>query len=98
VRAHPLERPADWLPAREALERILAAISPLPGEMVHLGDALERVLAQPIVSPIDQPPWTNSGMDGFACRAQDIQDASAADPRLLRSRRARSAQASACAS
>ena len=84
MRAHPLDRPADWLLAREALERILASLAPLPAEQVPLADALGRVLAEPIVSPIDQPPWTNSGMDGFACRARDVEGAAAADPRLLR--------------
>ncbi len=80
----PRERPADWLLAGEALERILATLAPLPPERVPLADALGRVLAETVVSPIDQPPWTNSGMDGFACRAQDVSGASTASPRPLR--------------
>ncbi|HEX9108366.1 MAG TPA: gephyrin-like molybdotransferase Glp, partial [Longimicrobiales bacterium] len=80
----PLDRPADWLTVREALDRILAAIQPLPTERVPLLESLGRVLAEPIVSPIDQPPWTNSGMDGFACRAEDIRGATPEHPRLLR--------------
>ncbi len=80
----PLDRPADWLSVREALDRILGALGPLGAEAVPLPDALGRVLAEPIVSPIDQPPWTNSGMDGFACRAEDVRGATAAEPRLLR--------------
>ncbi len=83
-RGSPLDRPADWLTAHEALERILATLRPLPPERVPLADALGRVLAEPIVSPIDQPPWTNSGMDGYACQAEDVAGASAENPRILR--------------
>lgn len=80
----PRERPADWLTARDALERILATLRPLPPERVPLAEALGRVLAETVVSPVDQPPWTNSGMDGFACRAEDVAGAAPAAPRLLR--------------
>lgn len=80
----PLERHADWLTAAEALERILARLRPLPVEQVALGDALHRTLAEPVVSPIDQPPWTNSAMDGFACRAEDVRGALREHPRVLR--------------
>ncbi len=82
--ASPLDRPADWLAAGEALERILATLQPLPPERVALPDALGRILAETVVSPVDQPPWTNSGMDGFACRAEDVAGASAETPRVLR--------------
>ncbi len=82
-RGSPLDRPADWLTAHEALERILATLRPLPPERVPLADALGRVLAEPIVSPVDQPPWTNSGMDGYACRSDDVAGASAENPRVL---------------
>ncbi len=77
-------RAADWLTAAEALERILATLRPLPAERVPLAEALGRTLAEPVVSPIDHPPWTNSAMDGFACRAADVAGASAMHPRLLR--------------
>src|SRR5687767_13477384 len=56
----------------QASEQILADIHPLPVERVPLLDALGRVLAVPIVSPITLPPWTNSAMDGYAVRAEDI--------------------------
>jgi molybdopterin molybdotransferase len=35
--------------------------------------SLGRVLAQPVVSPLDFPHWDNSAMDGYAVRSQDIQ-------------------------
>jgi molybdopterin molybdotransferase len=36
------------------------------------------------MSPLDIPPWTNSAMDGFAARADDVRGASAEKPRELR--------------
>ncbi len=77
-------RRPDWLPVREALDRILAAVTPLPPAERPLADALGAVLAEPIVSPIDQPPWDNSAMDGFAVRAEEIAGASEARPVELR--------------
>ena len=56
----------------DASAEILAAISPLPVERIALPDALGRVLATAVVSPITLPPWTNSAMDGYAIRAEDI--------------------------
>jgi molybdopterin molybdotransferase len=56
----------------EASERILADIARLPIERGPLLDALGRVLATEMVSPITLPPWTNSAMDGYAVRADDL--------------------------
>ena len=56
----------------QASERILADIRTLAVERVPLLDALGRVLATEIVSPITLPPWTNSAMDGYAVRAADL--------------------------
>ncbi len=68
----------------EASSRILADIERLPVERVPLLDALGRVLATPIVSPVTLPPWTNSAMDGYAVRAEDIEGASTSQPVTLR--------------
>jgi molybdopterin molybdotransferase len=38
-------------------------------------DALGRVLANDLVSPLDVPPADNTSMDGYAVRAADAQDA-----------------------
>lgn len=78
------ERAADWLTAHEALERILAAVAPLSTERVPLLEAFGRTLAERVLSPIDQPPWDNSAMDGFAARAADVRGATRATPALLR--------------
>jgi len=77
-------RQADWLLVHEALQRILDAVQPLETEEVALTEALGRTLAEPVTSPIDQPPWDNSAMDGFAVRAADVRGATTAAPRALR--------------
>ena len=77
-------READWLSVREAVERGLSAVEPLESEPVPLEDALGRVLAEDTVSPIDQPPWDNSAMDGYAARADDIRGAGDDAPVRLR--------------
>lgn len=59
------------LTVEEALEAILSRISALGTERVDVVGALGRVLAEPIVSRREIPPWANSSMDGYAVRAQD---------------------------
>ena len=54
------------LELEEALGRILSAIQPLEHETVALTEAADRVLAEPIVSPVDLPRFDNSAMDGYA--------------------------------
>ena len=67
----------------QASERILSDIRPLAIERVPLLDALGRVLATRIVSPITLPPWTNSAMDGYAVRGVDIDAATQETPIVL---------------
>ena len=51
----------------EALARIDTAISPIRGyQTLALREALDRVLAEAIDSPINVPAHTNSAMDGYA--------------------------------
>jgi len=60
----------------EALQRILAAITPLRGiERVAVRAALGRVLAAPVCSTIAVPAHRNSAMDGYALRAADAAGA-----------------------
>jgi molybdopterin molybdotransferase len=67
----------------EASERILAGIEPLGTERVSLSDALGRVLASPVASPVTIPAWDNSAMDGYAVRADDVAGASETHPVAL---------------
>ncbi|WP_372398989.1 gephyrin-like molybdotransferase Glp [Azospirillum sp. HJ39] len=68
----------------EARARILSAFAPLPAETVALPDALGRVLAEPVVSRLTQPPFHAAAMDGWAVRAADIAAATADRPVPLR--------------
>jgi len=72
------------LAAAEAVRRILAEVRPQPALRVPLDDALDSVLAEDIVSPLDVPAWANSAMDGYAARAADVRGASQAAPIRLR--------------
>ncbi len=55
----------------EALARILALAEPLPAETVGLRHAGGRVLAEPAVARLTQPPFAASAMDGYAIREAD---------------------------
>ena len=52
----------------DALVRLLDVAKPLPVERIDAGDAIGRVLAEPLRSPEMLPPFDNSAMDGFALR------------------------------
>ncbi|MGW4929532.1 molybdopterin molybdotransferase MoeA [Agromyces sp. NPDC004153] len=54
---------------------LLAGLGARPTERVALADALGRITASPVESPIALPPFRNSQMDGFAVRADDVADA-----------------------
>jgi molybdopterin molybdotransferase len=59
-------------------DRVLAALAPVRerrGAEMPLADALGRVLAADVFSPIDLPPFRNSQMDGYAVRAMDVASA-----------------------
>jgi molybdopterin molybdotransferase len=72
------------LSVEEAQERIFAAIAgPTEPEVAWLSEALGRVLAEPVDSPISLPPWDNSAMDGYAIRAVDVGGATEDAPTIL---------------
>jgi molybdopterin molybdotransferase len=66
----------------EALERILAQITPLPVTSVPLPQALGLVLAEDVIAQEDIPPFANSAMDGFALLSKDSQPRDGQPPRL----------------
>ena len=66
-----------------ALHRILATIQPLEPETVTVAEAADRVLSEPILSPVDLPRFDNSAMDGYAVRAADLAAATAEKPVVL---------------
>jgi len=72
------------LSAGEAARKILLDVQRQPALRVPLDDTLDSILAEDVVSRIDIPAWTNSAMDGYAARAEDVRGASEARPVRLR--------------
>jgi molybdopterin molybdotransferase len=69
------------LSVEEAQDRIFAAISgSTEPEVAWLSEALGRVIAEPVESPISLPPWDNSAMDGYAIRTADVRAATESAP------------------
>jgi len=68
----------DALPVAQANEVIRTFVKPVPGvETLPVREALGRVLAEDIVSPIDVPAHDNSAMDGYAVRSADLSQTEA---------------------
>lgn len=72
------------LAARDAALQILQYLTRQPALRVPLDEALDTVLAEDVISPINIPAWTNSAMDGYATRAADVRGASEAAPKRLK--------------
>ncbi|RRW44228.1 gephyrin-like molybdotransferase Glp [Pseudomonas luteola] len=64
------------LPIEEALARLLSmadADAITETQRVSLAEAEGRVLARSVIAELDLPPWSNSAMDGYALRFEDLQ-------------------------
>ncbi|WP_241649939.1 molybdopterin molybdotransferase MoeA [Rosenbergiella collisarenosi] len=62
----------DLLSVEAAQELIMSGLTALAGsETISINDALGRVTAEPILSPINVPGFDNSAMDGYALRFAD---------------------------
>ena len=72
------------LGAAEAARTILLDIRRQPALRMPLDDALGSVLAEDVVSRLDIPAWTNSAMDGYAARGEDVRGATETKPVRLR--------------
>lgn len=59
-------------PLREAQRQVLEAVPQLPTVDLPLADAVGLALASSIVTTHDIPPFSNSAMDGYAVRAEDV--------------------------
>ncbi|MEK8225397.1 molybdopterin-binding protein [Oerskovia sp. M15] len=65
---------------RRDVDALLApALVSRGSERVALADALDRVLAEDLVAPVDLPGFRSSQMDGYAVRAADVATATADD-------------------
>ncbi|MCJ8521272.1 molybdopterin molybdotransferase [Pseudorhizobium tarimense] len=66
------------LPVSEAKARLLARARPVEdSDIVSLGEANRRVLAEPVAARLTQPPFNASAMDGYALRAEDAPEVGA---------------------
>ncbi|WP_394250983.1 bifunctional molybdopterin-guanine dinucleotide biosynthesis adaptor protein MobB/molybdopterin molybdotransferase MoeA [Vibrio profundi] len=62
------------LTVTQGQEKILDSIdSSNTSETVSLLESFERVLAEDVISPINVPQYTNSAMDGYAIKADDLE-------------------------
>jgi len=68
----------------DALKKIHAYITPASLDDVESSKALNRVLANDIISELDIPPFNRSAMDGYAVKAQDTFDASPSNPKVIK--------------
>lgn len=76
-----MTRPATSVAA--AVQTVIADLQATECETVSLASASGRVLCADVASESDIPPWTNAAMDGYACRADDIQSATEDQPVVL---------------
>jgi molybdopterin molybdotransferase len=62
----------SFIDARRAVEAVASRLKARETERVSLLSALNRILAEPIVSDRDIPPFPRAARDGFAVRAADV--------------------------
>ena len=63
------------LPYEDALRRIIAAAPAPQAETIKIQQAAGRVLAEPVMAKLTQPPFSASAMDGYAVRTADLTEA-----------------------
>jgi molybdopterin molybdotransferase len=76
--------PSDMISVEEARARILEHFAPLEAEATPLLETMGQVLAEDVHGTFDIPPLTNTGMDGYAVRAEDTTGAEPDSPVTLR--------------
>ena len=67
----------------EHLAAILDLVRPLPPYEQPLLEALGLPICEDVVSGVDLPGFDNSAMDGYACRLEDVREASRDTPARL---------------
>lgn len=80
----PRATPKGLLSVTEARQRIDALIAPINAtEQLPIRTALGRILAAPVISTLNVPPYTNSAMDGYALRGADLPMSDSARLRVI---------------
>lgn len=65
---------AGLISLEDALSAMLTGTTPLAEtETLPLEAAVGRITSEPVVSPIDVPPFDNAAMDGYAVRLSDVE-------------------------
>jgi len=73
LRIRPDDYDPDDMPVERARQFILDRLQPVAGsERMPILEALDRVLAEDVLSPMDVPGHDNSAMDGYALRHADL--------------------------
>lgn len=75
-----MAKQANLLSVDDARASILDHFVRLESEEVPLEKAFGRVLAEPVISTLDLPPFTNSSMDGFALESRSTMAAGPGNP------------------
>jgi molybdopterin molybdotransferase len=72
------------LSVKEAQSRIVSQLNIVSTTSVSIERANGRVLAEDIVANSSFPPFSNSSMDGFAVKAEDVRGATELEPVVLK--------------
>src|SRR5438093_2709665 len=84
ARGHPHQPPGPMRGVDEVRASILERVRPLAPIELHLQEAFGCVLAADVAAEVDIPPFSSSGMDGFAVRAADVAGSTEEEPASLR--------------
>jgi molybdenum cofactor synthesis domain-containing protein len=60
------------IPIAQAIEIVLAEVTPLALESIALAEVPGRILAEDVIADTDLPPFDRAQMDGYAVRAEDV--------------------------
>ena len=78
------QQASPWLSVEQAITRMTSAVKAVEGnETLPIRKALNRVLAEEVISSINVPPYENSAMDGYALNSQDLPASGEATLKLV---------------
>ena len=75
--------PTDMISVQEARRLILEKFTRLEPISIPIVEAIDQVTAKDVIAKFDIPPHANTGMDGYAVRAEDTKEASFSQPKKL---------------
>ena len=71
-------------PLEDALNSFFSHLTLKPIEEIETSEALNRILAEDIISELDIPPFDRSAMDGYAVKAEDTFGSSPKNPKTIK--------------